>query len=167
MHRYRLALRDIWNTCFWADEKLRHNGAMESWRRLKGPLFRSIVADTIGAPAGDKPFGHGFLAVPALPHGFHQLLVNTRPPHDHEAGVFEQVKGPFTAENIGIMPVDFFDWSPMEYRDLHYAEVLITKCDAHPEITGRHALADAFLLKYLYVNPAGTQPSGPTDSATS
>ena len=43
VQRYRLALRHIWNSCFWVDPKLRNWDSVDSFRGLKLPLFRALV----------------------------------------------------------------------------------------------------------------------------
>ncbi len=40
VQRYRLALRHIWNECFWVDPELRDWESVYAFRKLQLPLFR-------------------------------------------------------------------------------------------------------------------------------
>ena len=69
VQRYRLALRHIWNSCFWADPKLRNWDAVYSLRDLKLPLFRSIVANPLEIDLTEKIFGAHLKVVPDMTDG--------------------------------------------------------------------------------------------------
>ena len=62
VQRYRLALRDIWNSCFYVDPELRDWDAVESWRRLEVPLFNAVVADTLGIPDRETSLAPAFVS---------------------------------------------------------------------------------------------------------
>ncbi len=68
VQRYRLALRYIWNSCIWVDESLRDWESVDSFRKLKQPLFNTLVAEPLGLETG-KLFGRGFELVPDSAYG--------------------------------------------------------------------------------------------------
>jgi hypothetical protein len=157
VQRYRLALRYIWNCCFWVDPSLRNWDSVDSFRRLKLPLFRALVGDPLDLEPGDEIFGTQFEVVPHIQEGLPSLQVNLNVPSSPAAGVWEPLKGPFKADEITLSLVDFFDWTPMGYIDLRYYVVRIESFRAHPDRVGQHALVDVAHAAVCRALPA---PSG-------
>lgn len=144
VQRYRMALRHIWNSCIWIDPGLRNWESVYSFRELKLPLFRTLVADPLGFEAKTL-FGREFQIFPQ-PRGdgkFKMLQVNVSTPSQPDAGVWIPLHGSFSAEDVSLTLVDLFDWAPLEYIDLHYYVVLIEQFPQHPDKVGHHALVEA------------------------
>jgi hypothetical protein len=160
VQRYRLALRFIWNSCIWVDPNLRVWDSVYSFRGLKLPLFKALVADPLGAD-GATMFGDGFQVVP-IPeaNGLSMLQVNVRLPDDLAGGIWEPVRGSFKAEDVDLTLLDMFDWSPLGYIDLRYYVVLITRFPSRPERVGHHALVDVMETKVLWARKEKEDEAG-------
>ena len=146
-----MALRHIWNSCFWVDPTLRNWDSVYSFRELKAPLFKALVADPLGVET-EEIFGKAFHVVPEMIHarGLSWLLVNARLPDSPDGGIWNQVPGPFKKADIELTLVDLFDWTQTGYIDLRYYLVLIESCQGHPEIVGHHALIDVNDASVMY-----------------
>lgn len=145
VQRYRLALRHIWNHCFWADPALRDWESVYAFRKLHLPLFNALVANPLGLEHSDHLFGAGFSVVPSalFRSGFVNIQVNiSKPSSLSHGGVWVRLEGPFNGDQLQFTLVDFFDWSPMGYVDLQYYVVLIEKLDGHEDRVGQHALIE-------------------------
>jgi hypothetical protein len=146
VQRYRLALRHIWNSCFWVDPDLRTWDSVSSFRRLKLPLFDAIVAESLGIAGNGQLFGEEFRIIPNLPCGDGPYLpsmhVNKVDPKHPDSGVWEPLYGHFKAEMLSLTLVDFFDWSPLVCMDLRYYRVRIEGFRDYPEKVGLEALID-------------------------
>ena len=148
--RYRLALRQVWNSFVWTDTSLRTWESVYSFQQLKVPLFRTLVADPLGY-ASDGLFGPAFQVVPntdvvsILP-----LLIN-RDPHT-ESGVWlpEKVTTLHDAPEMAL--VDLFDWAPLSYMDLQYLMVLIHGFRVQPERVGHYALVEMAHARVLFID---------------
>lgn len=150
MQRYRLALRDVWNSCFWVDPKLRTWDSVYSFRSLKLPLFNALIGDPLGLEPSDKIFGPKFKIVPNMPEGLPLLEVNTWVPSSASSGIWEPLQGSFKAEDLNLTLVDLFDWSPLDYIDFRYYVVLVESFGTHPDKVGQHALVDVTLVDVLW-----------------
>jgi hypothetical protein len=154
VQRYRLALRYIWNSCIWVDPNLRTWDSVYSFRDLKLPLFRSLVADPLDMNAVDSIFGKGFEVVPDMEVGVGLPLieVDSRVPSQPEkyGGIWIPLQGPFKADDIRMTLIDLFDWMPLAYSDLRYYVVLIQAFQEHPEKVGQHALVDVNWVRVLW-----------------
>src|SRR5450755_332036 len=120
IHRYRLVLRHIWNSCFWVDPNLRDWDSVYSFRDLKLPLFKALISDQLGLEENGELFGSRFHVVPdsSFCDGFPSLQINSRVPSSASEGIWELTKGPFKPDDVGLELVDLFDWSPLGYIDL-------------------------------------------------
>lgn len=152
IEQYRLALRHVWNCSFWSDPTRRNWESVYSFSALKAPLFNALVADRLGLGHSDSPFGTDFHVVPASGQGdeIPFMQVNVRVPSSPTEGSWEFLKGPFHAEEIQLMLVDLFDWSPLGYLDLRYFVVLIQSFGKHPDKVGQHALIDVTHVRVVY-----------------
>ena len=155
VQRYRLALRHIWNSCFWADPKLRNWDAVYSLRDLKLPLFRSIVANPLEIDLTEKIFGAHFKVVPDMTDGIGLpfIQVDIRQPSNLDAGTWIPLNGPFKPDDLSMTLVDLFDWTPLTYSDLRYYVVLIERFPNHPDKVGQHALVDVMHARVSYAEP--------------
>jgi hypothetical protein len=142
--RYRLALRHIWNHCFWGDPALRNWDSVYTFRKLHLPLFNALVACPLGLEDAESLFGPGFSVVPAVgfSDGFASIQVNVRKPSSPDGGIWEPLGGPFKRDQVQFTLFDFFDWAPLSYMDLQYYVVLIEKLDGHEERVGHRALIE-------------------------
>lgn len=154
VQRYRLTLRHIWNSGVWVDPELRRWESVDSFQELKLPLFRMLVADRLGFEA-EKIFGEQFRIGPDTVDGdgIPALQVNTRPPSSVGGGVWKPMLGPFTAADVDLVLLDFFDWSPMNFIDLRFYRVLVESCRSHPEAIGHHALVDVAYARVFWTPP--------------
>jgi len=151
VQRYRLTLRHIWNTCFWSDPNLRHWESVHSFRALKLPLFRSLIAEPLDLEAGDVIFGAGFVVVSEMSgDGLPRVHVNIREPSRPDEGTWMPLDGPFRDVDVGLTLVDLFDWTPLAWSDLRYYVVLIERFLSHPDKVGHHALVDTTCARVLY-----------------
>jgi len=156
VQRYRLALRYIWNSCIWVDPALRTWDSVYSFRDLKLPLFRSLVADPLHLSKADSIFGERFEVVPDMSNGvgLPLLEVNSRVPSRPDAGTWIPLAGPFKAEDIRMTLVDLFDWMPLAYSDLRYFVVLVQAFHRHPDRVGQHALVDVTQARVVFGDDA-------------
>jgi len=158
--RYRLALRHIWNSYYYADPSLRTWDSVDSWRALKLPLFRALVADRLDLPPANEIFGKGFYVSPRMdPGGLPFLEVDTRVPSRPSAGTWEVLNGPFKDTEVRLALIDFFDWSPLDYSDLRYYVVQIETLEGHPDRVGQHALVEVGSVCVLWDAGAGSDCS--------
>lgn len=149
IHRYRCALRHIWNSCIWVDPILRNWDSVYSWRDLKLPLFKALVADPLGLQTEGSIFGQSFKIVPDV-DAFPSLQINLRVPSSATEGIWEPINGPFNADEVTLTLVDLFDWSPLGYIDLRYFVVQVQYFRGRPEKEGQHALIDVNHANVLY-----------------
>ncbi len=92
------------------------------------------LQDTLRVPI---PF---FKIIPSIAHGTPIMIQRPRP--GAPTGYWDD---PVTTVKAGHVALDFmsyFDWNPMDYIDLQYYRVKITKFDPHPELVGRDALIE-------------------------
>lgn len=151
VQRYRLVLRHIWNAGLWVDPDLRRWESVDSFKELKLPLFRALVANPLGFEPGEI-FGKQFRVAPesGKSDGIPALQVNQRQPTSIGGGVWKMLLGPFKADEIDLELLDFFDWSPMGYIDLRYYLVLVRACRNHPDVIGHQALVDVSSASVLW-----------------
>lgn len=142
VQRYRQVLRHIWNSCIWVDPKLRTWDSVYSFRDLKLPLFRALVADPLDIQANDHIFGAGFEIAPNAADGIPVLRINSRAPSEPDEGIWEMMTGPFKANDVRLRLIDLFDWNPLGYIDLRYYVVMIEALNKQPDRVGQHALVD-------------------------
>jgi hypothetical protein len=155
VQRYRLALRDIWNSFIWPDERQRSWEAVYAFRDLKLPLFRAIVAGPLGIEDSDRIFGDGFTVGPSPSSGgcIPDLRINLRVPSRPDEGVWQPLSGPFKADEIKATLLDLFDWSPLGYIDFRYFVVRLEALQNHPDRVGQHALIDVGYARVLWSPP--------------
>jgi hypothetical protein len=117
IQRYRLALRYIWNSSIWTDPNLRNWESVYSFRKLKLPLFQTLIADPLELQR-DAIFGEDFEVAPheAFTDGLPSLQVNMRLPSMPNEGIWHPVPGPFRPEDVSLTLVDLFDWMPLTPR---------------------------------------------------
>ena len=159
VQRYRLALRHIWNECFWVDPELRDWDAVYAFRKLHLPLFAALVAHPLGLEKVDHVFGPGFRVVPSdyFSDGFVNLQVNVSIPSRPNGGVWEPVTGRFKREQAEFTLIDFFDWAPLRYIDLQYYVVLIDRLDGHEDRVGQHAVIEVVQGDVTWDSPKGDE----------
>lgn len=155
--RYRLALRGIWNSYFYADPELRTWESVYSFRALERPLFQALVGDRLDLEPRESVFGPGFQVEPEPGRELPYLQVNQRAPSEPHGGIWEMVKGPFRAEEMELTLLGLFDWSPMAYLDLRYYVVKIERFDRQPEKAGHHALVDVSYSRVVFTSEAEDQ----------
>jgi len=159
VHRYRLALRHIWNTCFWVDPDLRNYDSIDFHEKLKPPLFAAIVAGPLGIQTEGQIFGNGFQIVPKVaskegPVLPSLLVKRSEPPYV----TWKELVGPFKACELSLTLLDFFDWSPMSYMDLRYYRVRIETFVQNPDLTGQDALVDVVNADVFWTVTTQTSP---------
>ena len=143
VQRYRLALRNIWNSSFWVDPDLRDWDSVYAFRELKLPLFRALVAYPLDLEPNGTIFGKRFRVMPQENQdAFGTIQVNTWAPSCPDAGIWEPLKGTVRANDVSLVLIDHFDWTPMGYIDLRYYVVLIESFGSHPDKVGQHALVE-------------------------
>ncbi len=142
VQRYRLALRHIWNNCFWVDPKLRTWDSVYAFRDLKLPLFQALVGDQLNIDHRNEIFGPGFEIVASSSEGLPLMQVNACVPSKPDEGIWNTLNGPFPSSDLRLRLEDLFDWSPLDYLDLRYYVVLIESFKPHPEKVAQHALVD-------------------------
>ncbi len=154
VQRYRLALHTLWNLHFWAPEPFRDEHAATQFERVKLPLFLSLVEDRLGSdlPAPTRIFGDAFQLVPPLNtqrSGIPSLLVERRP----SSGFWELVNGPFEANRIRLVLLDFFDWELQSWRDFRYYLARIEAFPDDPSLAGSRALVEVPHADVLWEPP--------------
>jgi hypothetical protein len=152
VQRYRLALRHIWNSCFWVDPKLRTWDSVCAFRELQRPLFYALIAAPLDIGTDGTIFGPQFRVVPDMENGagLSSIEVNRRLPGGPDGGIWERVQGWFSPDDIQMSLVDLFDWSPLGYIDLRYYEVLVESLPRCPDKAGHHALVDVAGVKVFW-----------------
>ena len=140
--RYRLALCHIWNTCVWVDPRLRNWESVYSFRDIRLPLFKALIADPLGLDTGGTLFGSAFSVVVGGDTGESagMIEVNTSEPKGARTGIWTPLQGPIYEGDISLTLIDLYDWRPLSYMGLSHYMVLITAFDNFPEHVGRHAL---------------------------
>ncbi len=142
IQQYRLALRHIWNTHFYPDPAKRTWDSVTTFRTLQLPLYDALVAASLDQPPARRLFESRFEVVPD--EYVVTLLVNQDSTDPHGVWKKTEFSGPPT-----LVLVDFFDWSPMDYIDLHYYLTRIESWPAHPEWNGHHALVEVAQARVL------------------
>jgi hypothetical protein len=149
VQHYRLALRHIWNHCIWSNPNLRTWDSVYSFRELKVPLFKVVVADPLDIECDNSIFGFRFEVAPPADGSISLLRTNIRQPSSPLEGVWNVVTGPFESGAVCLTLIDLFDFSPLGYIDLRYYVVLIEALDGHPDKVGQHALVDTTEVNVL------------------
>jgi len=161
VQRYRQALRFVWNSCIWVDEGLRNWESVYSWRELKIPLFKTLIADPLGLQTGETMFGPTFQVVPnsMFVEGFPEIAVDTRPPDTQDGAVWRSVKGPFKSDQVRLTLLDIADFTPMGYIDLRFYVVLVDYFQPDQSSVGHRALVDVTFADVLWndgIHPMNT-----------
>jgi hypothetical protein len=163
--KYRIALRFLWNSCIFADPARRHWDAVESWDRLKLPIYNCLISDALDIDDAGQTFGEHFHVKPSS--GIDQyglLLINISEPTGSTSGVWSQYKKPITAADADLTLVDTFDWAQLQYRDLHYFMVRIKSFAPDETMVGRYALVEA-AMSAVFWDP-GVEPERGTELRT-
>jgi hypothetical protein len=151
VQQYRLLLRHIWNTCFWGDPALRDWRSVKVFDELKGPLFLALVADRLDPPPSELPpagnvFGPSFRVVGNLRSesrpAFGSLYVDVGFDGSSQGKCWDHLVGPFLTDGIRLALIDFYDWTPLGYRDFRYYLVRIESFNDQPDKVGREAMVD-------------------------
>jgi hypothetical protein len=141
---YRMTARGLWNTAFWPDPDFRNWDSIEQFDEVEKLLFRGLVLSKIDK---DWPLEHIFTTplpylhvVPSHERGGPIMIQNPRPgaPRGYWDDPINWVK----PEEAELLFISYFDWNQMDYIDLQYYLVKITRFDNHDELIGREALIE-------------------------
>lgn len=154
IQRYRQALHHLWNMHFWAPEPFREYAAVRQFDRVKLPLFLALVVDRLGSDLEDpkKIFGDAFKVVPPVTRPgstIPSLMIESLEPK----GVWKQMKGPFTGDQIKLSLLDFFDWQLLGWRDFRYYIVKIDEFQPDQSLVGYKALVEVGDVDVLWEAP--------------
>lgn len=160
VQQYRLVLRDIWNLCFWSDPSRRDWDSVKCFDALKRPLFLSLVADRLDSPVlppcQDEIFGSNFEVVANVPSQDGRVLaslyvdIGFKNAPSGTGKCWDQIAGPINANELKLVLRDFYDWSPLGYRDFRYYLVQIESFRGHENLVGREALVDVAEAEVLW-----------------
>jgi hypothetical protein len=157
IHQYRLALRYLWNTHFWSNQAIRDIQAIREFEELKLSLFTWLVAKRLG-PDFEAPtsvFGDPYKVVPkvnASPRRFPSMRVDIG--FENRPGQrWAELTGEFTAKDMTLTILDFFDWNLMDWRDFRFYRVRIDSIQGQPDKVGREGLVDVLDVDVLWEPP--------------
>ena len=164
IQNYRLALRDLWNTYFYADPLLRDGGLTGDFEYLVPCLFESLVSRRLeyNRVSPGELFGPDFKVRPRLdtlvpnlnlsiPNLIHTLQVDIGF-EDKPGRRWIKVPGHFKADEITLSAVNFFDWMPNYWRDFRYILVLIERLQQHPEYEGKQGIVEFEEVEVIWVH---------------
>lgn len=151
IQHYRLALRMLWNCCFWPYPELRTWDSVRSLTGLKAPLLKALVADPLGIDLAGGLFGGRFgLTGAAGSDWLPSIQVNVSRPSQIEYGcVWQLVHGPFRWADLDLRLVDMYDLSPLDLMDLRYYLVLIRRFSGNQDLVNQHALVEVEYCRVL------------------
>lgn len=147
IQNYRLALRDLWNLHFWRDQGYRDWESVKDFERAQLPLFRGLVArrlEPLGEPC-QFVFGSSYQVAPSLTtERLPTMMVES------SKSIWEQLPGPFSANQLKLTIIDFFDWNVRHWRDFRYYRVKIEALEGRPELVGHDGLVDVLDAAVLW-----------------
>ena len=144
VQKYRLALIDLWNQHFWNDQGFRDWESVKDFERVQPLLFQGLVARRL-EPLGEgstKIFGTSFRVVPASQTMQIPTMYAQTNSLDALSLNWEHLSGPFSANQVNLSLIDFFDWNVHHWRDFRYYRVRIHGFENKPELVGRDGLID-------------------------
>ncbi|MBV9760726.1 MAG: hypothetical protein JO340_09185 [Acidobacteriaceae bacterium] len=145
VQQYRVALRYLWNAHLRPDTGANDWEPVRALNALKLPLFLALVMRKLDYHGEDPTqiFGNAFRVVPPLSAGgiLGALRVDTGFP-DRPGKCFVEVKGSFSAQDLDLTLLDFFDWSELNWRDFRFYRVRINRLNGHPASAGREGVVE-------------------------
>lgn len=138
-----MSARSVWNTAFWPDPNFRNWDSVERFNEIERILFDQLVLARLNKsfPAEDifqKPIGF-FRVSPSSP-SVPIMIQSPRP--DAQLGYWDDPVDRVPQDNVEMHFMEFFDWNPLDYRDLKYYRVLIAGFHEQPHLVGRQALIE-------------------------
>ena len=143
--RYRLCLREIWNTYFWQHAEFRTWDSVDVFRRLKPNIFQALVLEVLECTSPN------FLVVPKIPDNSGNLLathvVVTKP--DAGGRSWAEELQTLRSSDATLHYVDVFEWSMMRYVDFPHYVAHISAFATRPDLVGREVLIDVHQVEIL------------------
>ena len=154
--RYRLCLREIWNTYFWQHPELRNWESVTVFNRLKPSLFQALVLENL--PEGcacDPAPPASFQVVPNIQDNKGNRLATRVVVTTSEAGGrdWKEELPTLDASDATLRFVDIFEWSKLDYMDLPYYLAEITAFAARPDLVGFEALIEVQQANVFWLKP--------------
>ena len=152
VQRYRQALIYLWNMQYWAPNEFRDWDCVAEFNPLKLPLFIGLVVNRLHSHAAEpaRIFGEEYKIVPHLTHSGSSIATFMVDRKLHKARVFEEIKGPFKADDLKLSIVDLFDWQALGWREFRYYLARVDHFSPDPSIVGCEALVDVSYVDVIW-----------------
>ncbi len=152
VQNYRLALRTLWNTHYWSNPAYRDYQSVRDFEKAELLLFRGLVARRLEPLAlhSDEIFGSSFRIVPAFRTQQIAVIIVAERIGDTPNFKWDEVSGPFTAKQLKLTLLNFFDWEIENWRDFRYFRVRIQAFEDKPQFIGCDALVEVLHADVLW-----------------
>src|SRR5258705_11988820 len=149
MNRFRLASRDIFNQHFRLENP--YDSASAAWAaeerfvEVQRVLFKNLVVEPV-PPVAPRQYGEvqRWISVrSSVPSTAIPAMIN----RDIDSGYWDHSVREISTGSTLVF-VSFFDWDQLAIRDNRYVRVLIAESADKPEIVGRHALIETYLIRF-------------------
>jgi hypothetical protein len=140
MNAYRECSRNLWNVYFAKRENV--SGSLDAFEHIRELLFNSLVVDELSYEGEAEGEDIPPPVLKVVPRASSLILIN-RLSGPGEAGYWDQEKdlvvGP---KDITLAFVDYFDFSQVPIKDLHYYLCQVLTFPSHVAYEGRKALLE-------------------------
>lgn len=145
MKRFRLADRELFNHYFHIEDPYNHPEAWdieEGFRRVQRILFEEMVQ--IPADLPDTPYFSVQSDIRVLPTSSSCPAMINR---EIDCGYWDHPVEAIT-QDATLHFIHFFDWDTLAQRDYQYVRAVIADWPAHPELVGKHTLAETMYVSF-------------------
>ena len=139
---YRASARAVWNTAFWPAPQFRSWDSVDEFDEIQRLLFQALVVAKLER---EWPLQNTFReAIPffqIVPTSSTRILIQ-KPRPGAPTGYWDDPVSTIDPGEAELLFIAYFDWNRMDYIDLQYYRVKISRFDAHRELVGREALIE-------------------------
>lgn len=160
MNKFRIAGRELFNNHFRVAPGTPNAWDLEeSFGTIEQLLFEKLVLEPLSLP--NVHLGYRYEAYPDIRV---QLTANASPDGENghngtpigpillnreiDSGYWDHPLYEFSNEAT-LLFICFFDWDQLGYRDNRYVRVLVSDWPSHPEVIGKEALVESYLVEYV------------------
>jgi hypothetical protein len=142
-NHYRVSARAIWNTAFWPDPDLRDWDSVDQFDAIQRLLFTELILAKLGKEWPlEKIFRQALPFFRIVPSSQEVPIMIQNPRPEAASGYWDHPLKTIKRAQAELLFLDYFDWNRMDYLDLRYYRVQISRFDAHSDLIGREALID-------------------------
>jgi hypothetical protein len=160
--RYRLMLRNIWNSYVWSDPDLRDWDMVDQFNRLRPVLAESLLGEKLRRMLDvEENAPIASVVVPAQvgigPRAGRTPIRISETLQTTGSRDWSQPPGTVGQRDMVMLFRDFFDWGLIDYRDFQYFLIEILASVRFPEVIGREALIEVRSARVLVFPGAVTE----------